>query len=231
MKKILVFNIFIGLYFNSYSQFHEIGAFIGGSNYIGDIGSTYYIYPENLAIGLIYKWNRTTRYSLRANFMYTGISKSDYNPMDSARFLRAYRFKNQILEFSSGTEINFIDFNLHGSDKLLTPYLFFGVGYIKYNLFYHDPNSLKSIDYGKGSNISIPIILGMKGNISPVVILGLEIGARYTLTDNIDGSLPESDANVSNDYSFGNINNNDWYIFTGLTISFTFGDLPCYCKE
>ncbi|MFL2601129.1 MAG: DUF6089 family protein, partial [Flavobacteriaceae bacterium] len=32
-------------------------------------------------------------------------------------------------------------------------------------------------------------------------------------------------------YKFGNINNNDWYIFTGLTISFTFGDLPCYCKE
>ena len=30
---------------------------------------------------------------------------------------------------------------------------------------------------------------------------------------------------------FGNIGNNDWYVFTGLTISFTFGDLPCYCKE
>ena len=36
---------------------------------------------------------------------------------------------------------------------------------------------------------------------------------------------------VPNGNEFGNINNNDWYVFTGLTISFTFGDLPCYCKE
>jgi hypothetical protein len=51
------------------------------------------------------------------------------------------------------------------------------------------------------------------------------MGARYTLTDNLDGSNP------LNKIAFGNIGNNDWYLFTGLTISFTFGDLPCYCKE
>ena len=35
---------------------------------------------------------------------------------------------------------------------------------------------------------------------------------------------------IINSMSFGN-DNNDWYIFSGITISFTFGDLPCYCKE
>ena len=57
------------------------------------------------------------------------------------------------------------------------------------------------------------------------------MGARYTLTDNLDGSNPENEFDDLPTYKFGNISNNDWYIFTGLTISFTFGDLPCYCKD
>ena len=130
-----------------HSQYHEIGLFIGGANYVGDVGSSNYVYPENPALGLIYKWNRTTRYSLRANFMYTSIGKSDYNPNDFARFMRQYRFENSILEFSAGTEINFFDFNLHGSDKLFTPYLFLGVGYIKYDLFYHASDMNLALSY------------------------------------------------------------------------------------
>ena len=200
-----------------HSQYHEIGLFIGGANYVGDVGSSNYIYPENPALGIIYKWNRTTRYSLRANFMYTSIDKSDYNPNDFARFMRQYRFENSILEFSAGTEINFFDFNLHGSDKLFTPYLFLGVGYIKYDLFYHDPKTFENIEYAKGSNISLPIIIGLKANVSPVVILGIEIGARYTFSDNIDGSHPKSDSGVPHGNEFGNINN---------TVSYTHLTLP-----
>ena len=230
MKKNWLLIVFFVQYI-VHSQYHEIGLFIGGANYVGDIGSSNYVYPENPALGIIYKWNRTTRYSLRANFMYTSIDKSDYNPNDFARFMRQYRFENSILEFSAGTEINFFDFNLHGSDKLFTPYLFLGVGYIKYDLFYHDPKTFENIEYAKGSNISLPIIIGVKATVSPIIILGVEIGARYTFSDNIDGSHPKSDSGVPNGNEFGNINNNDWYVFTGLTISFTFGDLPCYCKE
>ena len=231
MKKNWLLVVVVFAQYIVHSQYHEIGLFIGGANYVGDVGSSNYVYPENPALGLIYKWNRTTRYSLRANFMYTSIKKSDYNPNDFARFMRQYRFENSILEFSAGTEINFFDFNLHGSDKLFTPYLFLGVGYIKYDLFYHDPKTFENIEYAKGSNISLPIIIGLKANVSPLVILGVEIGARYTFSDNLDGSLPKSDSGVPNGNEFGNINNNDWYVFTGLTISFTFGDLPCYCKE
>ena len=29
----------------------------------------------------------------------------------------------------------------------------------------------------------------------------------------------------------GEIYNNDWYVFTGLALSYTFGRQPCYCKE
>ena len=64
-------------YSNLSAQYHEIGAFLGGSNYIGDIGPTRYISPNNTAFGLLYKWNLTTRYSLRAGI---NLSKINWNP-------------------------------------------------------------------------------------------------------------------------------------------------------
>ena len=163
--------------------------------------------------------------------MIMNIKKSDYSPADFARFNRRYRFENQIMEFSTGVEINFYDFNLHGNDKKIAPYLFLGAGFIRYDLFYHDPNTLETEEYGKGGEITLPAIIGAKVNVSPFVVMGLEVGVRYTLTDNLDGSAPETEDSLTNDLKFGNLNNNDWYVFTGLTISFTFGDLPCYCKE
>ena len=83
--------------------------------------------------------------------------------------------------------------------------------------------------------MAVPIILGIKMNPNPLWVIGLEIGVRYTLTDAIDGSTLSYNSTIDpkdpTNPEFGNIGNNDWYVFTGLTISFTFGDLPCYCKE
>ena len=45
-------------------------------------------------------------------------------------------------------------------------------------------------------------------------------------TDNIDGSL----SNTENYTNFGNINNNDWYVFSLINLSYTFGRKPCYCN-
>ena len=231
MKRHWFFVLLLLGWLDARGQFHEVGLFLGGGNYVGDVGDTYYVFPNNPALGLVYKWNKTTRYALRANAMFMNFKKSDYSPVDFARFNRRYRFQNQIMEFSVGGEVNFVDFNLHGSETFFSPYFFLGVGYIRYNLFYHEPNSLETIEYGKVDNIALPAIVGIKSNVSPYIVLGLEVGARYTFTDNLDGSKPISEANVPNNYMFGNLNNNDWYVFTGLTISFTFGDLPCYCTE
>ena len=73
------------------------------------------------------------------------------------------------------------------------------------------------------------MILGFKINPNPFFVIGLEIGAKYSLTDDLDGSAPIGDKTL-NQFSYGNSNNNDWYIFSGITISFTFGDLVCYSR-
>ena len=62
--------------------------------------------------------------------------------------------------------------------------------------------------------------------------MGIEIGARYTFIDDLDGSNTVSNDDYQNNdlYKFGNLNNNDWYIFTTVFINFTFGRKPCYCN-
>ena len=175
MKRLILFLIAINLQLNSYSQFHELGAFIGGANYIGDVGDSYYVYPENVALGLIYKWNMTTRYSLRASALFTKIKKSDYNPVDTNRFKRKYRFNNPIQELSVGIEINFVDFNLHGSDREFAHYLYLGVSYFQHDLFYHDLVTLEPVKYDTARNFALPIIVGVKTNLNAKTVVVLEI--------------------------------------------------------
>ena len=69
--------------------------------------------------------------------------------------------------------------------------------------------------------------IGYKSNFLGNLILGVEVGARYTFSDALDGSLPDNQNNQQ--FRFGNINNNDWYVFSGITLTYTFGENPCYC--
>jgi hypothetical protein len=69
--------------------------------------------------------------------------------------------------------------------------------------------------------------IGIKSNILNHLVLGVEVGARYTMTDNLDGSNPKKE-NLA-PLKFGNINSNDWYVFSGFTLTYTFGNKPCYC--
>ena len=65
------------------------------------------------------------------------------------------------------------------------------------------------------------LITTKRNNSSNSFIVGFEIGARYTFSDEIDGSVP--DAPELEIFSFGNTNSDDWYVFTGFTLTYTFG--------
>jgi len=221
-----LFRLFFLLFFITMNaQIHEVGVFAGGSNYIGDVGLTTYISPNEPALGILYKWNKSTRHSYRFSYTQSKISANDLDSNEPSRNQRGYRFENSIKEVSLGLEFNFFDFNLHEVKRKITPYVYSGISYFRYDeLYVSSGETLK--DSGAGS-FAIPMILGIKSNVSPRIVLGLEVGARYTLTDNLDGSNPEDE----NWLKFGNINNNDWYVFSGLTLTYTFGNKPCYCAE
>jgi hypothetical protein len=210
---------------NTNAQIHEIGAFLGGSNYIGDIGSTTYTAPNEAAVGVLYKWNKSPRHAWRMGYTQSTITANDADSKIPSRKERGYQFKNNIKEVSLGLEFNFFAFNLFDYKKKLTPYVYSGISYLKYDALHIVSGETKTDDTNR--SMAIPMTVGLKSNIVPNFIIGLEVGARYSFTDNIDGSNPENRETLK----FGNINNNDWYVISGITVTYTFGNKACYCKE
>lgn len=227
MRKITHILTFIFLFQMANAQIHEIGVFGGGSNFIGDVGKTTYIAPNQPAFGILYKWNKSPRYSWRFSAMMSKIKAFDSQSELDSRKQRAYGFENTITEFSAGFEFNFFDFNQHKSGFISTPYIYTGLSYFMSDNLY--VLNYKYYTDGRSGSLALPIIGGLKMKISESLVLGVEAGARYAFTDDIDGSYPK-DANL-NHLKFGNLNSNDWYMFTGMTLTYTFGEKPCYCAE
>ncbi len=228
MKKIFV--LFFCLIFQNIlnAQINEIGVFLGGSNYIGDVGETNYISPNELAIGVLYKWNKSPRHAYRFSYTQSTITGNDLDSEVSGRNQRGYKFENNIKELAAGLEFNFFNFNLHDElTKQVTPYVYSGISYFIYDELYVLNGETKKD--GNSSSIAIPMTVGIKCNVIKNIILGFEAGARYTFTDNLDGSFPKNE-NLEL-LQFGNVNSNDWYVFTGFTVTYTFGENPCYCSE
>jgi hypothetical protein len=211
------------------AQTFELGLFGGGTNVVGDVGSTRYIAPNDLAIGGIFKWNRSTRHAFRFSFTYANVNGDDNASDDPRRQERAYSFENTIKELSLGIEFTFLDYDVYDGKKKTTPYLFTGINYFNYDTLARNTFNNAIEKYDSDWEFAIPIVIGIKTSISRTLSFGFEVGARYTLTDALDGSNPNGE--LADDFSrkFGNIDSDDWYFFTGFTATYTFGNKPCFC--
>ncbi|HSD14782.1 MAG TPA: DUF6089 family protein [Flavobacterium sp.] len=227
MKRIFAAIFFLLLCTQTKAQIHELGVFLGGSNYIGDVGPTTYIAPKDFSFGALYKWNRSIRHAYRISYTQGKITSDDLDSDVSARKKRGYNFENEIKELSAGLEFNFFDFNLHDSGFIITPYVYTGLSAFRYDELYV-LNGETKIDESKYS-FAIPMTLGLKTRIANHFVLGIESSVKYSFTDNLDGSNPDNPEYAS--LKFGNLNSNDWYVFTGVTLTYTFGQNPCYCAE
>jgi hypothetical protein len=212
------------------SQTYEIGALIGGTNFIGDVGKTSFIAPKSLGYGVIAKWNRSPRHAFRISVINANIEGNDADSNESRRRERGYSFTNNVTEFSGGIEYTFWEYNVYNGRPVSTPYLYTGLTYILYKAAYINPTSKDFKDYDQAGTIAIPMVLGYKAKLSTEFAISFEIGARYTFTDDLDGSNPVKGLSNSENLKFGNVNNNDWYVFTGVNLNFTFGRKPCYCN-
>lgn len=221
LNKSLLFLCLIPTLF--WGQTYEVGAFLGGANAMTDIGAQEYINPRSLVVGGIFKWNKSQRYAWRAQLNYALLNFDDKQSKDPSRVLRDYKSDNSILELSAGLEVNFIPYNLHKFGPAFSPYLYSGVTVFSYD-YLHFVTGIPEND-NKKTSFALPLIFGAKARVGSSTILGAEIGVRYTFTDNLDGSNPINSNFAAN--SFGDINNNDWYVFSGITITYTFTRKPC----
>lgn len=222
-QKILFYFLFTQI---SFSQIYEIGFTYGKSNFIGDVGNTTFINPSENTFGAVFKWNRSSRHSYRMSYIMTTLSADDLDSRDPRRIERGYNFETPISELSLGMEFNFLDYDLHDYDVLFSPYLYSGILYTTFQEQLLLNNVMVNSKQNK-STFGIPMVLGLKYRLFEKIIIYFEIGARYLLTDKIDGNNI-SDENLN--YNFGNINNNDWYMFSQFALTYTFGRNPCYCN-
>ncbi len=206
------------------AQTYEVGVFAGGANNIGDVGRTNFILPSGPAFGALFKWNKSKRYAWRASMIYGEFTADDNKSDLSSRQQRGYVMDNAILEASAGLEFNFVEYNLHKLGPAFTPYLYTGLTYFRYDYNYFDAAQLQDLNQREGG-LSIPMTVGLKARLNQFLILGAEVGARYTFTDNLDASNPEK-SNFE-EFRFGNIFSDDWYVFSGITLTYTFGRKPC----
>ena len=217
MKRYLLVLIFIGTSTLGYSQLMEAGVFIGGSNYIGDIGSTTYVNPNKIAIGGVAKFNWTPRIAFRGTLIYSRIHADDAKSNTSFRQNRGLSFSNSVLEGALGIEFSFYKYNMSKLGYRSTPYIIAQVGASNYSIVGADGTEKRT------TSLVLPVGIGYKMPLARNVGIAFESSVRYTFKDVIDGnnhSLPAS--------SFGNPNSDDWYVFTGISIVYAFGRPGCY---
>ena len=229
MRKILLLTLSLLASVFTFSQTYEVGVSVGATNFVGDTGNTTYLRPSDVGFGVVAKWNRSLRHSFRFSALYLPINADDSESDDLRKQQRNFDFENSVKELSLGIEFTFLDWDLHEGTKQMTPYLYTGITAISYGaLALATDETFKA--YDNPWTMAIPMVVGIKANLGTKMTVSFEVGARYSFTDNLDGSNPDDlELPVDIDLNFGNLNTNDWYFYSALTLAYTFGRKPCYC--
>ena len=224
MIKHLILLLFICVSSNCLSQINEIGFFIGGVNYVGDVGTTNYIRPNNTGGTILYKYNLNPRIAIRGNFSYFNLLGNDADSENKIRQQRGESFKNSINEFAVGIEYNFYKYDLSSRDHISTPYILFQMAAVDYETpRLQNPDS--SYKFTRNTSVSIPFGVGFKTKIYGKIAFAIETTFRYTFTDELDYST-----NRFSDFDYAGTSN-DWYMFSGISLVYTFGRPACFADQ
>jgi len=199
---------------------NEIGFFVGGTNYSGDIGNEAYIAPNRIGGSLLYKRNVSERLSLRSTISILPIADDDLNSSNIVRQQRAYNFSNTLYEVAIGMEFNYFNYDITSEYKNKTPYILLELAGFYYNVVSNQTNG--EYNYSNKVAYAIPFGVGYKAKITKAFGFAIELRARYTFEDDLD-------YNNEKLYSlrFGNPKTNDWYFFSGVSVVYSFGRPPC----
>lgn len=181
----------------------EIGVFIGGSYYIGDLNPLGHLNQfTKPAGGIVFRYNFNTRLAVRGNFLVGSVEAYDSFSNSSAAQQRNLTFKSPIQELSAQLEFNFLDYQIGNEKRKFSPYIFLGIAGFKFN-----PQGDLNGDWvalqplgteGQGLEggatrkkykliqLSIPFGVGVKANLSKNIGISFEWGMRKTFTDYLD---------------------------------------------
>lgn len=238
---------------------HEVGLFIGGAYYLGDLNPHKQFYMTQPAAGVFYRFTPNYRYAFRGGFNFGTIMGDDSQSDDPDQLQRNLNFKSNIIEANVIAEFNFLEYRISNDKHKFSPYIFLGLSVFHfqpradYNGSWVDLQPLKTEGESKKyplTQVSIPFGIGFKMNVSKQVGLGVEWGPRKTFTDHLDdvsGTYPDP-SKVFGGHSLaaslsdrskhagsnineqrGNPGTKDWYYFFGLTLNIKLNPQPVPC--
>lgn len=181
------------------AQYTEIGLIAGTSNYQGDLS------PSNLktslgrthaSFGAFGRYNMNNYLSVKLGITYGTISADDADN-DRSRNLN---FRSDLIDVSLTGEFNILGFQPYALERVFSPYVFVGVGFVHFNprTKYNDEwVELQPLgtegqgipEYGEKYSlvqVVIPFGGGLKYAINDKWTLGAELGLRKTFTDYLD---------------------------------------------
>lgn len=210
MKKTLILLVVLTMGTKAYSQENwEAGAFLGASSYLGDINHIPYANPGPV-IGFVGKKNMLNEIfylSVAANYTFLWAKNSDSFELK----FKEFDFRKDYMDFTVQVEYNFLPFIHNRLFHRRTFFMALGLTY------FSELNSTLG-------SLAIPMTFGFKKEIRPSVVLTASATIKKTFTDDID------EVHNPNSTLF---NNNDWYMFTGVSISYKFnlGEEENKCYE
>ncbi|NOQ75122.1 MAG: outer membrane beta-barrel protein [Crocinitomix sp.] len=195
----------------AYKASTEIGVYGGGSYYIGDLNPNKHFVNSKPGFGLVYRYNLSTRHSLRATAFYGNVYGDDAEGKTAAQLNRNLNFKSSIMELAVGYEINLFKYYIKDMRDPITPYFFYQLAYTRINpMTDYSGNDIALQPLGtegQGTSastknnyslnqITIPLGIGLKFNLCRRVAMSFEYGIRKTFTDYLDdvsGNYVDSD--------------------------------------
>ena len=189
----------------------DIGVFLGGSFYMGDINPDKLFYKPSPAYGIMYRFNYNPMISMSYDLVQGRLQASDKD--FGSNLFQHYRgssfTNNNLTEVSSQIEYNLypVSGDTIKTDKF-SPYIKTGMGIVYDGALNHK------------IQIVVPFALGLKYKITKKVEIGTEWSFRRTFTDKLD--------NLGQYYSNGLFNNRqlsfsetrDWYSFFGINLHY-----------
>jgi hypothetical protein len=182
---------------------------------------TYSVQNQSAAVNLFYIRNFNDGWSGKLNFAAGRIKGSDQNPIDTQAQIRSTSFQDFLTEISGQVTYEFLDFRTDKALVKFTPYLMAGAGFFLIN------RAEKNESYSD-IQLMIPFGGGIKYSLSPLWTVNFEFSARKLFYDYLDNiSRGEIVDKRNSDFQFGDWNDNDWYYYAGISISYTFWGVNC----
>lgn len=266
MKWLVTFCLLIPLFVHS--QNFELGAWVGGANYFGDLNSNASFAMSRPAGGVFLRNNFNTRWVLKSSLSFGQIAFDDKKSPNGFNRQRNLHFKSNVGEIAAMIELNFLDFNKQKKQQWFSPYFTIGFAALYFNpraeyndrWYYLQPlgtegqtdPSYSGVKKYRLVNFAIPVGGGFKFSVNRNWNIGVFGDLRVTFTDYLDDvsgvypsnlSLPGGTQGLAYALSDrsgevgepiaepgkqrGTSAKNDFYLFSGISVSYTFFRLKC----